>query len=275
MLTFPVVIRTDNRVTKEGVYMKGETFWVKNRKEAEHIIGLLKETRGAIIAQEAIWGTGTGAFFLRFRDEVQLSFAHRRLHEVPYWGGGSSFRESCRDHELVSLGARLLEAVGYEGVAMVEFRRSSLDGRPYFVELNGRLWGSIALALHAGADFPRALVECYRTGQAPPQRPYRVGIKCRNIFPGEVGHVASILKTRAGDHPVPLPSKSQSLVRFAMLTLNPTIRHDYCWFTDPLPGVAQAVAAAKWVFKQLRSLAERKARRHWHAPDPRTHASQP
>ena len=50
------------------------------------------------------------------------------------------------------LGQQLLDSIGYQGVAMVEFRRGS-DGQDYFLEINGRLWGSLPLALHAGVDF--------------------------------------------------------------------------------------------------------------------------
>ena len=73
---------------------------------------------------------------MRFGGAVRLAFAHRRLHEIPYWGGYSSFRESCSDEQLAALGAAMLDATGHDGVAMVEFRRSRVDGQPYFLEIN-------------------------------------------------------------------------------------------------------------------------------------------
>jgi protein-tyrosine-phosphatase len=163
------------------------------------------------------------------------------LHEVPYTGGASSFRESCQAEELVHLGETLLDAVEYDGVAMVEFRRAAIDGRPYFLEINGRLWGSLALALHCGVDFPAALVQCYQYGSpVRGESPYRAGVRCRSVFPGEVGHLVSIFRARTSREAGPAPSKVKAVVRFILLSLDPRIRHDHFWWSDPLPGIRQA-----------------------------------
>lgn len=251
-LRFPVIIKTDNYLAPGGTYEPGRHFVAADLDAAHRILfGLeLKPTR--IIGQEVIPGSGTGAFLLRFGGKTCLRFAHRRLHEVPYTGGVSSFRESIHEDELVSLSEALLNAIDYEGVAMVEFRRRPLDGKPYFLEINGRLWGSLALALHCRVDFPKSLVECYQSG-APMTTTsnYRSGIKCRNIFTGELGHVLSILtasRARGLNSP---PSKLRAIAKFFALSLNPTIRHDYFWWSDPLPGIVQAVRVTSWFTYQI------------------------
>jgi protein-tyrosine-phosphatase/predicted ATP-grasp superfamily ATP-dependent carboligase len=240
-LRFPVIIKTDNYLAPGGTYEPGRNFIAADADAANRILCGLELKPSRIIAQEVIPGSGTGAFLLRFGGKTYLRFAHRRLHEVPYTGGVSSFRESIHDDELVSLGEALLTAIDYDGVAMVEFRRSAVDGKPYFLEINGRLWGSLALALHCGVDFPKSLVECYQNS-APTTTTsnYRSGIKCRNIFTGELVHLLSILTarpTKALDRP---PSKFRAVAEFFALSLNPTIRHDYFWWSDPLPGIVQA-----------------------------------
>ncbi|HVZ21954.1 MAG TPA: hypothetical protein VG871_12860, partial [Vicinamibacterales bacterium] len=184
-LRFPVIVKTDNHVSTDGRYVRGRRFILQSPAEAAAVLGPLRGTGIGVIAQEVIPGTGAGAFALRFGGRVHMTFAHRRLHEIPYWGGYSSFRASCHDPAMTALAAQVLDAAAFDGVAMVEFRRSSVDGRDYFLEINGRLWGSLALALHAGADFPRALLECYVAGAPAPQPPYRSGVRCRNVFPGE------------------------------------------------------------------------------------------
>jgi protein-tyrosine-phosphatase/predicted ATP-grasp superfamily ATP-dependent carboligase len=245
-LRFPIIIKTDNYFTQEGFYEPGRRFLAANATQAHHILQRLQGLSTRVIAQEMIPGTGTGAFFLRFNGKTHLRFAHRRLHEVPYSGGPSSFRESCHDDALLRPGEAILNAIGYEGVAMVEFRRGASDGKPYFLEINGRLWGSLALALHAGVDFPRALIECYQHGR-PLTRgsEYVSGIKCRNIFPGELSHLLSILVARPapGDEP---PSRLWAITTFLASSFNLRIRHDYFWWTDPLPGLAQAARTMIW-----------------------------
>ncbi len=246
LLQFPLVIKTDNYLTTKGIYEKGESRVAADLHEANNILYELRDKPTRILAQELVPGSGAGAFFLRFNDQIYRKFAHRRLHEVPYTGGVSSFRESCSDEELISLGETILKAIDYEGVAMVEFRRRASDGKPLFLEINGRLWGSLALALHAGIDFPKALLECYQYGH-PLQKSsvYRSGIKCRNIFPGEIRHLISILRAKPLPQRESPPSKLRALGHFFLLSLNPTIRHDYFWWTDPLPGIAQAGAITK------------------------------
>jgi predicted ATP-grasp superfamily ATP-dependent carboligase/protein-tyrosine-phosphatase len=247
-LRFPIVIKIDNYLTAEGAFRRGRNFVVTNANEADETLKELNRTRTGIIAQEIIPGHGTGAFLLRYNGKVLMTFAHRRLHEVPYTGGASSFRESIEDEELVNLSTKLLDAIDYNGLAMVEFRRSRLDGAPYFLEINGRLWGSVALALHSGADFPRALIECYENG-APTavQAHYRPGTRCRNIFPGEISHLVSILKAKPNKSAETAPSKTKAVTKFIGLSLNPMIRHDYFWWRDPLPGFVQMARSLRWV----------------------------
>jgi hypothetical protein len=205
-----------------------------------------------IIAQELVPGKGTGAFLLRFDRKTCLSFAHRRLHEIPHTGGISSLRESCRDERLVRLGEKLLDAIDYDGVAMVEFRRDASDEQPYFLEINGRLWGSLALTLHCKVDFPAALLHCHLRGGPPPQpAEYRSGLRCRNIYPAEVRHLLSILnepKRSYGDAD-PAPPRLRAILRFLALFLDPRIRHDYFWWSDPLPAIWQAREMVRWFLK--------------------------
>ncbi|HEY3266056.1 MAG TPA: hypothetical protein VGM37_03960 [Armatimonadota bacterium] len=246
-LGFPILFKTDNYLSPGGAYHKGGQYVAGDRASALATLHELARVPTRALAQQMVAGSGAGAFFLRFGGQVHLSFAHRRLHEVPYTGGYSSFRESCHDVELVALGRRVLEAIDYEGVAMVEFRRTA-DGRLLFLETNGRLWGSLALALHCGLDFPNALLECCLNG-APANLPtdYPDGVRCRNTYPGDLSHLFSILKAHPRPGDPPPPSRAKSALEFAALSVNPTIRHDHLWRSDPMPGFVQLGKAAALV----------------------------
>jgi protein-tyrosine-phosphatase/predicted ATP-grasp superfamily ATP-dependent carboligase len=240
-LRFPIIIKTDNYLTDDGSYVPGQHFVAIDVNSAKEILWKLESKKTRIIAQELIAGSGTGTFYLKFGGKTYLRFAHRRLHEIPYTGGTSSLRESIHDDELRNLGEILLDGIGYEGVAMVEFRRSASDLKPYFLEINGRLWGSLALALHCGIDFPKYLVQYYDANDPIPDPPrYRAGVKCRNIFPGELSHILSILRARRGNGIERPPSKAAAVLKFVALSFDPRVRHDYFWWSDPLPGIKQA-----------------------------------
>jgi predicted ATP-grasp superfamily ATP-dependent carboligase len=133
-------------------------------------------------------GETYGVELLLDRGEVVADFMHRRLREYPVAGGPSTLRESVRDKALVDHAARLLGALGWHGVAMVEFKGDPRDGVPKLMEINAKFWGSIALPILCGVNFPLMLYQL-ATG-APVDRPrdYPLGVRSRWLIPGDILH---------------------------------------------------------------------------------------
>jgi predicted ATP-grasp superfamily ATP-dependent carboligase len=134
------------------------SFWTEN-------VDLVEQEVWPLV-QEYIDGTGHGYYGLSKDGEVLAHFMHRRLHEVPPTGGPSAMAASFRDARLRELGERFFAATGWTGVAMVEFKRRSRDGEYYLIEVNPKFWGSLALSIAAGVDFPYLL---YRLLAGDPQ----------------------------------------------------------------------------------------------------------
>lgn len=109
---------------------------------------------GDFIVQEYIDAPGYGVAMLLDHGEVKASFTHRRLRERSPDGGPSTLRTSIHLPILESLATRLLQQVGFHGIAMVEFKHDAVSGKTWFLEINPRWWGSLALAVQAGVDFP-------------------------------------------------------------------------------------------------------------------------
>lgn len=243
-LTPPYVVRTDNRFMSDGTYRKGRNWHIDNAGELIDLLGELSENDEQWIVQEHIVGTGAGAFLLTWRGNTVLQFAHERVHEVPFYGGVSSLRKSVRDAATTATAEKLLTSIGYEGAAMVEFRRSRLDQIPYFVEINGRLWGSLALALHAGVDFPARLVGCYAGTAAPPSSgDYPSEIYCRNVYPGELDYLRSVLAANGLVHGVCPPGRLRTILEFFTLFFRAHVHYDYFWLRDPLPWLWHSIRA--------------------------------
>lgn len=136
--------------------------------------------RQRVLVQEVVPGIGVGIELLARRGEILFAFQHARIHETS--GYGSTYRESVAlDDHLLEASTKLMHALGYTGVAMVEFRVDPRTGDWFLLEINGRFWGSLPLAVAAGADFPyylyQLLVEDRRV--FPPG--YEVGLRCRNM----------------------------------------------------------------------------------------------
>jgi predicted ATP-grasp superfamily ATP-dependent carboligase len=114
------------------------------------------------------------------RGRLRAAFAHRRLREKPPSGGVSVLSESVAlDPQLLAQSERILEALKWHGVAMVEFKRDSRDGVPKLLEINGRFWGSLQLAVDAGVDFPALLYRLAVEGDVEPVFDYEVGVRLR------------------------------------------------------------------------------------------------
>ena len=107
--------------------------------------------------QEYVTGVGQGVNVLLEHGTLRWSFCYERVHEVPLTGGGSAYRKSIAPaDDLIDAARRLLEPLRWHGVAMVELKRRK-DGSLALMEVNPRLWGSLALPIDCGVDFPRGL----------------------------------------------------------------------------------------------------------------------
>ena len=253
---FPVVVRTDNFFDEDtGRYVKGTTNLFYDFQEIKTFLDEYSNIPTNILMQEKKDGDGTGVFQLHWNGHVLLDFAHKRLHSVPWTGGASSFRKSIVSPELSKLGHKFLSAINYKGVAMIECLESK--GKHYFIEINGRLWGSIALALHAGVDFPRILLECYLNSDVKQiKKPtYREGVRCRNTIPGEIYYVVSVLKTPSKDNP---PNKIKTILEFFGLSLDPRIKSDFFWLNDPKPWIVNNVQIFRELTKKVFKLIHNK-----------------
>lgn len=168
--------------------------YAADREELVREVAALPGRTFPLLIQEYIPGKGHGVFLLRWDGETLASFAHRRIREKPPSGGVSVYRESVRaEPELVVASEELLEALDWSGVAMVEYRAADSDGTPYVMEVNGRFWGSLQLAVDAGVDFPALLVEAALGNDPDPVRSYCTGVRSRWCW-GDVDHLLARLK---------------------------------------------------------------------------------
>src|SRR5262249_41899247 len=106
------------------------------------------------LIQSFVPGRGKGVFALCDHGRAIAWFAHERLRDVRPSGSGRSLRRSIPlAPGLRAPAERLLSAMAWHGPAMVEFRE--VEGEePVLMEVNGRFWNSLQLAIEAGVDFP-------------------------------------------------------------------------------------------------------------------------
>ncbi|GIH10156.1 hypothetical protein Rhe02_82230 [Rhizocola hellebori] len=169
-------------------------------RQATDVARIAAEIGGPVLVQPLIDGVGEGVFGIACGGEVLALSAHRRVRMMNPRGSGSSACESIPvDPALVEPVRRFLAEAGWHGIFMIELLRDN-DGRPWFMELNGRAWGSMALAVRRGLDYPqwavRAAIDPQWRPVSPPEAPH---IVCRHLG-RETVHLLAVLRgARGGD----------------------------------------------------------------------------
>jgi len=196
-LPYPLVIKPGRSWLLEGGHWKRAAVRIAgNPAEAAGILDSEPALRAhPFMFQEHIAGHGQGVFALYDKGEALTFFAHRRLREKPPRGGVSVLSESVAVEPAAGAYARtLLDAAGWHGIAMVEFKVSA-DGTPYLMEINTRFWGSLQLAVDAGVDFPWLLYQL-ASGMRPERLPaYRTGNRLRWLL-GDLDSLYLTLRDR-------------------------------------------------------------------------------
>ncbi|MFN2431590.1 MAG: ATP-grasp domain-containing protein [Gemmatimonadota bacterium] len=247
-LSLPLVLKPLTSFTDDPLAPRRNVIRIERREELREAgRGLLE--RGPALAQEIVRGRGVGVEMLAQRGVVLFAFQHERVHEPPR-GGPSSYRRSVPLRgDLLRASVRLVRALDYTGVLMVEFRVDRARGDWTFMEINGRFWGSLPLAVAAGADFPwflyRMLVEGVR--EFPPG--YRTGLYSRNLT-ADLAWFGGNLRADRSDPTLATVSLAD-LVRETGNVLAGRERSDTFVRDDPRPALAELGATLRRVRRRL------------------------
>jgi predicted ATP-grasp superfamily ATP-dependent carboligase len=180
-LTWPVVVKpARSRVRAGSQWVSTSVAYAADAAALRRMLGAMPVSTFPVLLQERIEGPGVGIFVCMESGEPVALFSHRRLREKPPSGGVSVLSESAPlDPAARENAVRLLRAIGWHGVAMVEFKRDSRDGSLRLMEINGRFWGSLQLSIKSGVDFPAILVGIASGAPPKPVPDYRLGVRSR------------------------------------------------------------------------------------------------
>jgi predicted ATP-grasp superfamily ATP-dependent carboligase len=235
--SYPVVLKaqTSEEVSVDSrVLSTGSPRYARNAEEFLNAYEEMSHRCSSFLAQEFVEGVGTGYFALMHQGELRAEFAHRRIRDVRPTGSGSAVRASIEpDVQVRNAALSLLRELRWHGVAMVEFRQRQ-DGTPVFMEVNGRFWNSLALAIYSGVDFPSLLVCMAEQGDIEVQTGYETGLRCRWLL-GDMRHLVEVLRGAPNTYPGRYPGRLRTLRDFFIPVAG--TRHDNFIWNDPLPEV--------------------------------------
>lgn len=232
---YPVVMKPRVSVLRrpDGV-VKRSVSYARDRAELfERLDRQVIDENDEWLLQECITGYGAGVFALYDRGQPLCFFAHRRIREKPPSGGVSVVCESVElAPERVDAVRRLLDPLDWHGVAMVEFKVDDA-GRAWLIEVNARFWGSLQLAVDAGADFPARLYSLAVGEPQPAAEPYAVGRRLR-WWLGDLDNLYAQL--RSSRFTPGLAAKARAIAQF-MVPWQPGLRYEFLRGSDPQPAL--------------------------------------
>ena len=239
---YPVAVKPARSLNpSHGRLVKGPTAYAAGPGELQRLVASLPGEVFPVLVQQCVVGQGTGVFLLRWEGRVLAVFAHRRVREKPPSGGVSVCCESIAAAPmLVEQSLALLERLDWQGVAMVEYKVEAASGKPFLMEINGRFWGSLQLAVDAGVDLPAPLVAAALDRRPGPVTEYRVGVRTRWWW-GDADHL--IARLRYSPDVLGLPPGAPRRLRVALDVLLPRRgqRNEVLRWDDPMPFLRETL----------------------------------
>ena len=190
---WPIIVKpADAVLLEDGRLVRPTGVICANADEFDAARARLRDVR--VIAQAYLHGVGEGLFGYVTPDGVQALSAHRRIRMVNPNGSAAS---ACTSQEvpadLVEPATEMLTRAGWRGLFMLEFLRDAA-GTPWFMELNGRTWGSMALARRRGLEYPAWAVQTQLGLPVVPAHPSNPPHLVARHLGRELAHLAFVLR---------------------------------------------------------------------------------
>ena len=142
----------------------------------------------------------------------------------PRSGGPATMASTYYHKEIYRQGKKILDALKWHGVAMVEFKQNEENGKFYLIEINPKYWGSLDLSISAGIEMPYYHV-MMALGKKIGKKPYKRDTIFR--WPSR-----DLLYALSGKN------KLIEILKWFLLFLNPKIK-DNVWLSDIGPTLFQ------------------------------------
>src|SRR3954454_12690518 len=198
------------------------------------------------VVQTYARGVGLGHMIFMHKGEALLSFQHIRKAEWPPEGGTSTVCSSLPPSfhpEWMAQSVALLRHIGWQGAAMVEYRYDKQTDTRALMEINGRFWGSLPLAYHAGARFAWLTYSVLGLHEIPEIAEYRAGMTCRYMTPETRRVVTVVFNPGYIKDRMLTISKASVIIDYILGFFRPSVRYFIFSFNDPMPFVMDMMAS--------------------------------
>lgn len=98
----------------------------------------------------------------------RITFTGKKIRQFPPDFGTCRCGVSVHSDDIEQIGMEVLDALNYDGMSQVEFKHDPRDGRLKVMEVNGRAWLWVSLAVACGVNIPFAAY-CDAVGKEIPR----------------------------------------------------------------------------------------------------------
>lgn len=141
------------------------------------------------IVQEFIEGPVFDACAIADHGEIKAILTQERLKTLPPSGGYGVMNRTIYIPEIKEMAEHLLKSMSWHGLAQVEFKYDPKTDTYRLMEINPKFWGTLAISVAAGVDFPYMAYQMAIGERAQPVKEFKEGCVYRWVLPNELLHV--------------------------------------------------------------------------------------
>ena len=156
-LTYPIFMKGRSG-HKWATTFGNKGFVVNNSDEFSKYYEITRKNNIDAIVQEIIPGPNKNHYkvcaYYNKNKKLLALFSTQKARQYPVDFGVGSYMISKRVDNLIELGLKFFEGIGYTGVGSIEFKLDERDNQFKLIELNPRLWQQNIQATYSGVNFP-------------------------------------------------------------------------------------------------------------------------
>ena len=159
-VSFPLVIKGERGTSSSHVRYANNILELKNRfEEVYELEKSIDPNSTPPIVQQYIGGPTYLSQAFADSGIVKIVIPHYKYREWPLTGGVTSRAKTIDSPKLTKYMTKILESLDWNGEVGMEWKYDSVNDEFYFLEINPRFEGSLDIAIKAGVNIPKLLIQ--------------------------------------------------------------------------------------------------------------------
>ncbi|MBN2212127.1 MAG: ATP-grasp domain-containing protein [Sedimentisphaerales bacterium] len=192
-LRFPLVLRTSRQNDKSTQWAPWKAAYARDKNELLKLHDQVASLADNVVVQEYHPGVEDHVQILMHQNQPFMVGEYIGEHHMPLAGGVTVQRVSCRHERLIHDAVRLLQAIGWDGIAGVQFHYDTETNQYIFLEINPRFIGGLPTVIMAGFEAPFLLWQSWFEPEKMSPTTYQLGLRTR-ILGGDANWMIGMVR---------------------------------------------------------------------------------